>query len=194
MIVDNRVRIFDAIQVFIYVLFFYILNTFSPFITDDYFYSFIIEGDYWGDKVYSPINSVIDVIKSQVYAYTHQNGRFLIHCFVQAFCGVWGFNLFKICGAIVFGLLLVGIIRLLRFQGTVAISDFSVACLSIFMFIPVFGITFLGNISCSINYLWTSCAVIWWIYLYQKNQVCSKVRSCLLFFASILVGSLQESF
>ena len=74
---------------FIIGICFYLLNQFSPFISDDYFYTFIK-----GSK--RPIESLNDAIKSQMYDYFHYNGRFIIHVIIQYYCGVLGIQIFQI--------------------------------------------------------------------------------------------------
>lgn len=173
---------------------FYLLNTFSPFITDDYFYSFVVKEGFWKDMQYTPINSMCDILESQSYAYFHQNGRVVVHSLVQGFCGLWGFGLFKVINSIVFVLLIFGVSKILSLHYEKTKVDVLLSTFMIFILIPVFGVTYLGNISCCINYLWTSCAIVWWLYFYYKKWENSLGHNIILFLYAFFVGAMQESF
>ena len=178
---------------FLILIGFYLLNRFSPFITDDYFYAFVIKSGA-NDGVYEPISGLSDVIRSQSCAYLHQNGRFVVHSIVQLFCGLWGMKAFVIFNSIMFLLLVMGISKCIRYYRKPYKYDAILIFLLLLLFIPIFGKTYLGNISFSVNYLWTSTAVIWWYYLLISQRNNTKVKSVFLFLFSVLVGSLQESF
>lgn len=172
---------------------FYSLNRFSLFRNDDYLYAFISGTDL-------PITSLKDAILSQYYDYFHagRNGRFIIHVIVQFFCGVLGFRFFQICNSIIFTLLCIGVIMLLRLEFKKEVRNNSIFLFIILFFLSGIASTSLANIAEAINYLWTSCAIVFFLLIYYKHQKEPKKHSYLyyisIFIFSLIIGSLQESF
>lgn len=171
-------------------IFFYILNVYSPFINDDYIYAFIK-----GDK--TPVLSLSDAIKSQIYDYFHANGRFIIHVIVQYFCGVLGSSFFIICNSIMFTLLCLNFTYLLKNEFKSFVNS-NVTLLFVIL-IMLFGVCriYLDNISCSVNYLWTSTSILLFFIFWEKELNGTEKRTfyyIALSFISIIIGSLQESF
>ena len=173
---------------------FYLLNRFSLFITDDFYYAFIMHGNLPNHTSFVPIDNLADIWNSQCYAYFHHNGRFLVHSIVQLFCGILGIRVFAVFNSFIFVLLVAGITKCVRHYNGPCQCDVILATLLLFLFIPIFGKTYLGNISFAVNYLWTSCAVIWWYYFYISKKRLNKIANIALFVFSVLVGSMQESF
>lgn len=168
---------------------FYLLNQFSPFISDDYFYTFIK-----GSK--QPIESLNDAIKSQTYDYFHYNGRFIIHVIVQYFCGVLGIQIFQILNSICFVFLCIAVTIILRPEFH-KVSKINISILFVLLiFCSRTAHIFLGNISGAVNYLWTSCIILYFfvIYSYNKNTNHKTFYHILIFIGGIISGSLQESF
>lgn len=191
---DLRKRCLDLGLYAIIFIAFYLLNRFSPFICDDYYYAFIMQDGMFGDMTYTPIKTIPDVLRSQVWAYFHHNGRFLVHSIVQLFCGILGMQCFAVINSIIFICLLIGFTKCVRIYRGVHKADVILNLLALFLFIPIIGVTYLGNISFAVNYLWTSCAVIWWLYMYLSCKDTSFISNILLGVFSVLVGSMQESF
>lgn len=190
---NNRKK--DRTIYLILLLAFYLLNIYSPFINDDYYYSFIMDDGLYTNVPHCPIDDVGDIWKSQCWAYMNHNGRFIIHSIVQLFCGILGLRLFQVVNAIVFLLLIIGLTRIIRYRYSTEIGlDIILPTFLIFVSIPKIGVTFLGNISCSVNYLWTSCAMIWFIYLLYNDALCTKSCYYYLLPFAVVVGSMQESF
>ena len=77
---------------------FYLQDSFSLFIIDDYMYAFKY-------GTYEPIRTLKDIFESQCDHYMQLNGRFLVHCVVQLFCGILGIEWFRIINTIMFVLL-----------------------------------------------------------------------------------------
>ena len=191
----ERRKIVDWILYFVIVVSFYMLNIYSPFINDDYYYSFIMTDGLYSDMEYTPIESICDVWESQCWAYMNHNGRFIVHSIVQLFCGILGLKLFQFLNSLVFLLLIVGIVRIIRCQSASRMAlDIIIPTMLIFLGIPKIGVTYLGNISCAVNYLWTSCATIWFIYFLLTHKNATRLSSICLFIYSMVVGSMQESF
>lgn len=184
----------NVIYIFIFVTF-YILNSLSPLAGDDYWYSLVMSNGFYSDVCYRPINNLADIVDSQIWAYNYHNGRFIIHSVVQLFCGIIGLKIFQIINSIVFVLLIIGITRIVRLKyNSVPALDIFIPFMMIFFTIPKIGLTYLGNVSFSVNYLWTSCVVVWYIYLLFILDKASILKTILLLIFSIIAGSLQESF
>lgn len=189
----NWLKIDIVFYILIFIAF-YCLNRLSPFITDDYFYAFVLrDGSITGES-FEPIRGLTDVVKSQCYAYFHQNGRFVVHSIVQLFCGIWGMESFVVINSLMFVLLVVGVTQIVRNYRRPYNFDAILIFVLLLLFIPILGKTYLGNISFSVNYLWTSTAVIWWLYLLICQKKSSIFLNVFLFLFSVLVGSMQESF
>lgn len=183
---DNIIYLFILVTL-------YILNITSPLSGDDYYYSLIMRPDFNLDIEFLPINNISDIWKSQIWSYKYYNGRFILHFIVQLFCSIIGLKSFQVINSIIFLLLIVGINKILRLKCKLKNSlDIFISLILVFLSIPVIGLTYLGNISFSINYLWTSCAVVWYLYVLFVRP--SNVPNILLFLFSFIVGSLQESF
>lgn len=169
---------------------FYILDCYSLFINDDCIYAFIKGKD-------TPVMSISDAIQSQIYDYFHANGRFIIHIIVQYFCGVLGLSIFRICNSIMFVLLCIMFTRLLKNEFKDSINNNTTILFIILMML--FGVCriFLDNIACSVNYLWTSCSILLFLSIWEKEINGPKtgvLHFIMLFLISIIIGSLQESF
>lgn len=183
--------------IFIAVVFFafYLLNRFSVLIGDDYWYCFYgLDSD--GTKLF--VNSIGDALRGQIYAYTTHNGRIIVHTLTSYFCGVLGMNIFKIFNSIVFILMFYGVLKLSRKYIGYKIWDKYLIIFMLFVLMPYPGQIFWGSIAMSINYLWTSCAVIYFLIFYEYIKEYkieySLFRNIVVFIISVLIGSLQESF
>lgn len=186
----------DYLFLFIVFIGFYLLYQYSLFMGDDYYYHFIggMSGGINGE--YIPVNSMSDAIKSQLHDYMHWNGRFLVHTLTSYFCGMEYLTLFRILNSIVFVLLIAGLIKLIRAEFGYNSTDKYIILFLLFVFIPEPRYTLLGHIAATINYLWTSCAVIYFLLLYNriKDKKYNIGINIMLLFIGIIIGSLQESF
>ena len=82
---------------------FYLINLYTPWISDDYLYSFFLtpkaaksffEGTFIGFE--QKILSTSDIIHSQYNHYFYVNGRTIPHILEQSFAGLWGENCFNL--------------------------------------------------------------------------------------------------
>lgn len=169
---------------------------------DDMFYKFIVadpnQGTVWqlmhGEHQY--VRSFSDIIYSQYNHYIGSNGRFIVHCFVQACTSFISHHQFAIINSIVFATLLWGMVKLadykMHWKNTLFIGV-SLAVLS-----PLTMADFFANIAWSVNYLWTAAATIWWLIMYESIAKDTKQKGgaylSLVFILSVIVGSLQEGF
>ena len=172
---------------------FYIQNRFSIFCLDDYLYTFSFADS--GNR----INNLIDIIKSQNAGYLNVNGRYIIHGITHLFCSVIGKDIFEIFNSTAFVLLLIALsIYTIPASSLKNVGFHLIVFTLVWLLIPSVGETFLGNISTNINYLWVSLFVVLFLINYKKykesNKETSLVHRLCLFFFSVFVGSLQESF
>ncbi len=159
---------------------------------DDIIYMYV-QGTDW-----EPIRTLIDIFKSQAWAYNHYNGRVLAHCFVQFFCSFHLLNLFLVTSALCFVLLVVFSVKLLRINGEKWKLDKYLVSAAMLMLVPEIGRTFLGNIAHVCNYLWSSTLYISFLYVYFKVNIGKGVeetgKNIFLFLFGVVCGSWQESF
>ncbi len=145
-----------------------------------------------------PIAGLSDALLSQTYDYMHANGRYIVHTFVQLFCGAWGAMPCLVLSAIAFSVLLLGMTWWVRHQYGTMTADKYLLVVGILFFIPVIGLTFLGHIAFLVNYVWGAAIYMVFMCLYfhirdekPTLQVWQQVLLCL--FAAV-AGSWQESF
>ncbi len=145
-----------------------------------------------------PIESFKDVVESNINAYNNSNGRFIVHCIVQASCSFLTTQEFAILNAFVFSLFLLFLFRVslprpYRIQH-VFISVF------LFWFLLYKGRVYWGTIALTVNYMWCGVATLFFLLLYEyvKNNIThldGNVLKCIcVFFLSLIIGSLQESY
>lgn len=186
----------DYLFLFIVFVGFYLLYQYSLFTSDDYYYHFIggMSGGINGE--YIPVNSMSDAIKSQLHDYMHWNGRFLVHALTSYLCGMEYLTLFRILNSIVFVLLIAGLIKLIRLEFGYNRTDKYIILFLLFVLMPVPNQIFLGHISMTINYLWPSCAIIYFLLLYNriKDKKFNIGINIMFLSVGIIIGSLQESF
>ena len=170
---------------------FYLLDRFSLFIIDDYMYAFKY-------GTYEPIRTLKDIFESQCDHYMQHNGRFLVHCVVQLFCGILGVEWFRIFNTILFVLFCAMTTRLVCGTYRAPIMWYVLTSFAIWLFIPRIGMTILGNIACGVNYLWVGVANLYFLLVCDKLNKGHYSQS---FISNIgygilgtIIGSLQESF
>lgn len=197
MIKMNNVKIPRQDLVFFIIVFiaFYLLDRFSPFIADDYSYRFFYDEGIGKLKV---VNSLKDAIVFQAHDYMTHNGRFIVHTLTAYFCGKLGVEWFRVINALIFVLFVYGVLKLIRNESGRRNIDKYLIAFVLFLFMPCPGMIWLGSIAMCINYLWTACAITYFMILYKAIAENKKTYNIgikiLFFFIGLLVGSLQESF
>lgn len=168
---------------------FYLLDRFNLFYLDDYLYAYKF-------GTYDPIRTLKDIFESQCDHYMQFNGRFLVHCVVQLFCGILGIEWFRLFNTFAFCAFCGLTVRFIYNTWRKSIAYYVFVSLAIWLFIPRISFTILGNISCTINYLWVGVASVAFILLLQKvaESKFSVFANIGLGFVGVLIGSLQESF
>lgn len=170
---------------------FYLLDRFSLFIVDDYMYAFKY-------GTYEPIKTLKDIFESQCDHYMELNGRFLVHCVVQLFCGILGVEWFRLFNTIMFVLFCGLSTRIICKTWKVSLVWYIITSFALWCFIPRIGFTVLGNIACCVNYLWVGVATLAFVVLHSRVSEhpdgYSQLGNIGLALAGMVVGSLQESF
>ncbi len=173
-------------------------------------YSVIAVGYFWivsqyirvhDDLIYSlrldnglPIGTLSDIMYSNCYGYANQNGRFILHFFTQLLCNFDSMIPFYVISTLCFVGLVAGSVQLAYGHkfGLFVIPLFS---LLLVLIVPSQGMTLYGNIAFVVNYLWTSCAIVWFLVLYSKTHYTIRIfGKIMLILLCIVCGSLQESF
>jgi len=183
-------NMFLGILAFIILAFgFFQLYQYNLFLDDDYLFSAYTGTDH-------PITSIKDALQSQWVAYMTWNGRFVIHTIVHLFCSIWGVALFSILNTLMYLVFFWLMFKLTVFSKKQVFIKGFVLLIILWFLIPIQGVTFLGNIAFSVNYLWASVALLAFLMVYKKSRTegLFGLKSVLLLVFGIFVGSLQESF
>lgn len=149
---------------------FFLLNYLAPKANDDYIYTFFckyIQDDLYFD-VNHPITNVADIISSQINHYFIMNGRSIIHCFVQLFCGLLGKNCFNVINTFVFLTFIIAILLYCKTSRSNVFFSLTLVVVSVFFLLPGFSDAFLWMTG-SINYLWPATAVVIFLILLEKE-------------------------
>ena len=174
--------------------YFFLIRQYIPINWDDLSYAFV-----YGIDETKYISSWKDILESQIWHYQHLNGRFLVHCMVQYFCGFGGDTSFFILSSIMFMLLLMSMTYLVRIDATSRLLfDKELILVLLILICPLFGTTFLGTKAFVVNYMFSASFYIFFlaIYTHIKDDKIdySWWLNCLIFLWAFLTGSLQESF
>ena len=189
----------------ILVLFFFAFlfqNRYAIFCIDDWLYAFVVDENAQNymsvadDGVTrTPVGSLSDAFYSQANDYAKSNGRFMVHSVVQYICGTMSMSSFVIMNSLVFALFTLLLLRLTF--GKPAFPDLLLTLSAIWLLLPHKGLTFMGNVSIGVNYLWSCVATLLFIALYQRMLRSTLTSKSFLFcftLYALVAGSLQESF
>lgn len=164
-----------------------------------YFYRFnLIRGEnYFNFSNLQPVESLKDILDSQVNHYITVNGRTLVHAIEQFFSGITGVAWFYPINTIVFllTLLLFGEVTVGGWKRRkTAVYVFSAA---VFLYLfPVPGRLWL-SINLALNYLWPSCAALGWLLVMRRLLSGSRpgvVALCAIVLLSLFLGWSNEAF
>ncbi len=177
---------------------FYMICASNPLRWDDLMYQYVWL-DHKQPELLHPVdlNNRVDdfheAFTSQCNHYHVMNGRFIVHFFIQCFCGFLGKNFFNYINAFVYTLFLVaGIYFTKAFSLLRAI--FVIAGL---WFLPPVQWILSFDVAFPINYLWTSVACIFFLILfhhYSQVQASSTWKNALLFLYGLVCGNLHEGY
>ena len=156
---------------------YYALNFLSAEFHDDFVYKFVVIG---GEADFSRhISSLKDVILSQVDHYFTVNGRSIVHFFVQLFTGLLGKQVFNVFNVLFFAAFVWLMKRNLTRQSGASANGFALAVvLCLTLMLPQFNDTFLWMTG-SINYLWSSVAMLAFLLLYDNKRKQAASRNLL---------------
>ena len=197
----NKKTIYTGLILGIFFLAFYFQDRYAIFSIDDWTYAFVVQDSYFNyqsvaddNVVRQPIMSFHDALLSQSRDYFKTNGRLIIHTLTQYFCGTCTMAQFVVFNSIIFA-----IFTLLLIQLTTCGNDLWKLLLllsAIWILLPHKGLTMMGNITCSKDYLWGCTGNL--IFLCLLHQTLSRkhgIIGLLLFvIIALIAGSLQESF
>ena len=165
----------------------------SPFISsDDYVFHF-----HQGTN--DTIQSVSDLITSNIYGYTHYNGRFLVHCIVQTLVIIpGGVYLFWALSGLAFVLLLMALTYICRRTNEQLNISPLLILLSLLLFLPLSATLCWGMVAMTVNYMWSAAIYTLFLAIYlhvteDKIQY-NTWQNVLLCLFAIVCGSWQESY
>lgn len=172
--------------------YFFLIRQYIPCNWDDLSYRFDCSRE-----GYHYIDSLKDVIASNAYAYMHINGRFLVHCFVQFFCGYGGSTAFFFGSTMMFTLLIMSLLYIIRRRKHSRIDKYWLL-LGLLLLIPLPGVTFIGTIAFVVNYMWSAAVYTFFLCMYfhikEDNIRYAWWQNILLILFALICGSWQESF
>lgn len=177
-----------AIVAVLFIIMF-VLNCLTPYIADDYTFSFR-----FGTR--QPLTGLADVINSQIFHYKHWSGRFLIKILAQWFTTVPKL-VFNVCNAGVFVGFLLVIQRLVKGRSRKLDPLFLLlAFIALWEVAPVFGQTNLWMCG-SVNYLWATffccVALLPYVFYLQKPFAARRWMPFAAFFVGLVAGWSSEN-
>lgn len=138
-----------------------------------------------------PIRSFSDIIQSQIVHYQYLTGRAVVQTVAQTFLGLLNKPIFNIANSIVFGLTAWTAARFVSGNKITPLVMMTVLFIMIVM-IPGFVDDYLW-IEGSLNYLWVSLAVMWFIIIFEKKKTQNiRVTDYLLSPFMLLIGWTHE--
>jgi len=166
------------------VLFFLMLNIYTPLIADDFSYSI-------------GVNSIGDIFISQFNHYFNWGGRSVAHFFAQFWLLV-GKPIFNIANAFIYGFF----IFLVKFHIIGSFKKFNpllflLINISFWLFVPLWGQNFLW-LTGSCNYLWTSTIILFFLAPFRVKYDNPNFKLCiplsiLFMFIGVLSGWSNEN-
>ena len=181
---------------------FYLINLYTPLISDDYLYSYYLtptsaksfaEGTFIGFN--QKISSLTDIFHSQYNHYFYVNGRTIPHIVEQFFAGILGkewFNYFNVCFFVAFVALIIwgtGYRNLSRFP------YWATGFLLFWFLLPYPGDVILPMV-CAINYLWSAVLCLSFLLVYFRMQQVNKVHWWVIvaaFLLGVIAGWTHEA-
>lgn len=161
--IEDNGKLFCIIVSAVFVL----LNYLTPItLSDDILYHCIWQLDETAPKL--PLESVSDLITSQLNHYQVVNGRVWIHTLLQLFAGFLGKGLYNV----VQGVVCYAFVRMMaRYVAKTKPTLWHVVLvvLALFVFLPGFAGAYLFFCA-GINYLWVSLVVITFLYRFERSD------------------------
>lgn len=174
------------------IAYYFLIRQYMPCNWDDLSYRFVL-----GQEGYNYVDSLKDIFVSNWWGYHHMNGRFLVHCFVQFFCGYGGAETFFVFSTFMFILLLMSLLYLIRRRTHSRIDKYWLL-LGMLLLIPLPGVIFIGTIALVVNYMWSAAVYMFFlcIYFHIKEDKIQYPwwKNVLIILFALVCGSWQESF
>lgn len=159
-----------------------IYTSFNTFLSnDDLPYMFFYRGN-------KRITNLIQVIKNQVADYKHINGRFFIHCIIQALL-IFDKKLWSILNPLVIVSLLLLITNIVKLITKEKSINYKYFILTTILFLLLFNYKYIIYwVSGSVNYIWVSLALFTFIFYYLKKGIDNNyiLNSIVILMVSIL--------
>ena len=154
---------------------------------DDIAYQYVINNESYYNADTEEINTIGDIIRSQNAHYIIVNGRYVAHCLVQLYCGIFGKMLFAVSNALVY---IVFIMALMKLIGIKLRDVAQVATLTLLVMLS-FDTKYVP--SCQIGFIWMFTLAVIWLNLFFSIKSRSWSGCLILFLFSCLVGNSQEA-
>ena len=170
----------------------YLLNHFTLYTSDDYTYHFFYQGEYPTEQL-REINSLTDIISSQISHWYKWNGRFVAHTIVQIFMQFDKivFNLVNTLTFLALGIIIAHFAKKLSRIPHLKSWNLILSYFFLWWFLPEFGKTVLW-VSGSVNYLWSSLFYLLWFYLILFEKT-NKFVSIFFPIIGFLAGATNEN-
>lgn len=146
-----------------------------------------------------PINSLADIVASQAACYQCYNGRFLLHGMVQWLCGTQPAWIVVVFNTLMWGVLIVMMILLCCRNMRLTWPRMLIPLGALWLLMPSSLQMFLGSVSGSADYLWTSAISMLFIYFFHRpkanrNDGYGTLSNVFLILLSLIAGAMQESY
>lgn len=171
---------------------FWLLDSQAVWLGDDFGYFFADSSLHNGDG--DLITSIPQILRTQALHWSNCNGRFIVHSLVMFFTAICGPAIFSFCNALMFGCLFILFCRLVLPRKIPSLLRAIVLIILLWLCIPVPGVTMLSLVAYSINYLWTSVAILFFILIWERTtkKSIATIIACSLY--ALFSAALQESF
>lgn len=172
----------------IFLIYGLLIGTFSaisPWVGDDIEYAFVASPTETNPTM-ERVESVSDIIRSQINHYQSTNGRTVAHVIVQGFCGLWGQTAFSIAN----GIVAVCFLFLLMFVGNAKLSSPQQCFVTLLLALSPFYLYYTP--CCQVGFIWMSCLAMLALWLFENPAKHSK-WAILLFLFGVIAGWGQEA-
>ena len=172
----------------IFLLYGLLIATFSaisPWVGDDIEYAFVASPTETNPTM-ERVESLSDIVRSQVNHYQSTNGRTVAHVLVQGFCGLWGQAAFSIAN----GIVAVVFLFLLMFVGNASIRSPQQCFVALLLAVSPFYLYYTP--CCQIGFVWMACLAMLALWFFENPPAHMK-WAILLLLLGIVAGWGQEA-
>ena len=172
----------------IFLLYGLLIATFSaisPWVGDDIEYAFVASPTETNPTM-ERVESLSDIVRSQVNHYQSTNGRTVAHVLVQGFCGLWGQAAFSVAN----GIVAVVFLFLLMFVGNASIRSPQQCFVALLLAVSPFYLYYTP--CCQIGFVWMACLAMLALWFFENPPAHMK-WAILLLLLGIVAGWGQEA-